>query len=67
MARSLSLPAVGEDSVRAVRSGQILMRIPAGRWGMPDDLRGAVVTLSSEASDYLHGTTLSVDGGWMGR
>ena len=50
-----------------VRASQILERIPAGRWGKPDDIAGAVVFLSSPAADYVHGTTLSVDGGWMGR
>lgn len=49
------------------RNEQILGRIPAGRWGTPDDLKGAVVFLSSEASNYVHGTILTVDGGWMGR
>jgi 2-deoxy-D-gluconate 3-dehydrogenase len=50
-----------------VRSEQILTRIPAGRWGTPDDLKGAIVFLSSPASDYVHGEILTVDGGWMGR
>lgn len=50
-----------------VRSKQILDRIPAGRWGRPDDFNGAVVFLASAASDYVHGTVLTVDGGWMGR
>ena len=45
----------------------ILERIPAGRWGEPDDLMGAVVFLASRASDYVHGQLLLVDGGWMGR
>ena len=50
-----------------VRSRQILERIPAGRWGHPDDLKGAVVFLASEASRYLQGHTLAVDGGWLAR
>jgi 2-deoxy-D-gluconate 3-dehydrogenase len=50
-----------------VRSEQILSRIPAGRWGDPDDFRGPVVFLASDAANYVHGTTLLVDGGWMGR
>lgn len=50
-----------------VRGEQLLARIPAGRWGQPDDLAGAVVYLSSAASDYAHGTILVVDGGWLGR
>ena len=50
-----------------VRSRQILERIPAGRWGTPEDLAGAAVFLSSAASDYLHGHVLVVDGGWMAR
>jgi 2-deoxy-D-gluconate 3-dehydrogenase len=49
------------------RNRQILERIPAGRWGNADDLAGAVVFLSSAASDYLHGHILVVDGGWMAR
>jgi 2-deoxy-D-gluconate 3-dehydrogenase len=49
------------------RNRQILERIPAGRWGEPEDLTGAAVFLSSHASDYLHGHVLVVDGGWMGR
>ena len=50
-----------------LRSRQILERIPAGRLGSPDDLRGPVVFLASDASRYVHGETLIVDGGWMGR
>jgi 2-deoxy-D-gluconate 3-dehydrogenase len=50
-----------------MRSKAILDRIPAGRWGEPDDFRGAVVFLASAAADYVHGTILTVDGGWMGR
>jgi 2-deoxy-D-gluconate 3-dehydrogenase len=49
------------------RANAILERIPAGRWGMPDDLKGAVVFLASEASDYVNGSTLAVDGGWLAR
>ena len=50
-----------------VRNPAILARIPAGRWGEPDDFKGAVVFLASAASDYVSGTVLTVDGGWMGR
>lgn len=49
------------------RNRQILERIPAGRWGTPDDLAGTAVFLSSAASDYLQGHILVVDGGWMAR
>lgn len=49
------------------RNRQILERIPAGRWGEPADLGGAAVFLASSASDYVHGTLLPVDGGWMAR
>jgi 2-deoxy-D-gluconate 3-dehydrogenase len=50
-----------------IRNKQILERIPAGRWGNPDDFKGPVVFLASDASDYISGETLVVDGGWMGR
>ncbi|WP_429526203.1 2-dehydro-3-deoxy-D-gluconate 5-dehydrogenase KduD [Paraburkholderia youngii] len=51
----------------AQRNEEILGRIPAGRWGVPDDLAGPVVFLASSASDYVHGHTLAVDGGWLAR
>ncbi|MEN9362656.1 MAG: hypothetical protein RL095_4191, partial [Verrucomicrobiota bacterium] len=50
-----------------VRNPQILARIPAGRWGTPEDLAGALIFLASPASNYVHGSILTVDGGWMGR
>lgn len=50
-----------------VRNPAILTRIPFGRWGKPEDLQGAVVFLASQASDYVNGTLLTVDGGWMAR
>jgi 2-deoxy-D-gluconate 3-dehydrogenase len=50
-----------------VRSRQILERIPAGRWGSPQDVAGAVVFLASPASNYINGHILVVDGGWLGR
>jgi 2-dehydro-3-deoxy-D-gluconate 5-dehydrogenase len=63
---------IATDNTRAlrddpIRRGAILERIPAGRWGLPEDLAGAVVFLASPASDYVHGTVLAVDGGWLGR
>lgn len=51
----------------ADRSKEILDRIPAGRWGVPDDLQGPVVFLASQAADYINGYTLAVDGGWLAR
>ena len=56
--------ALREDKVR---NEQILVRIPAGRWGDPDDIAGPVVFLCSPAARYIHGTILQVDGGWLGR
>ena len=50
-----------------VRSKEILTRIPANRWGMPDDLKGAAIFLASKASDYVTGHTIAVDGGWLAR
>jgi len=49
------------------RAGQILERIPAGRWGTPEDLAGAIVFLASENSSYINGYTIAVDGGWLAR
>ncbi|HEM6741097.1 TPA: 2-dehydro-3-deoxy-D-gluconate 5-dehydrogenase KduD [Citrobacter farmeri] len=51
----------------ADRNKEIIDRIPAGRWGTPDDLQGPVVFLASSASDYINGYTLAVDGGWLAR
>jgi 2-deoxy-D-gluconate 3-dehydrogenase len=51
----------------AQRNAEILARIPAGRWGEPEDLAGAAVFLASAASDYVHGVILPVDGGWLAR
>ena len=51
----------------ADRSKEILDRIPAGRWGVPDDLQGPVVFLASSAANYINGYTLAVDGGWLAR
>lgn len=56
--------ALQEDPLRSV---DIIKRIPAGRWGLPADLAGAVVFLASPAADYVHGYTLAVDGGWLAR
>ncbi len=51
----------------AKRNAEIVGRIPAGRWGEPEDLAGAAVFLASAASDYVHGVILPVDGGWLAR
>lgn len=63
---------IATDNTQALRadpdrSASILGRIPAGRWGTPADFAGPVVFLASPASDYMSGTILTVDGGWMGR
>ena len=63
---------ISTDNTAALRSDEtrntaILARIPAGRWGEPADLAGALVFLCSPASNYIHGTILPVDGGWLGR
>jgi 2-deoxy-D-gluconate 3-dehydrogenase len=50
-----------------VRNPAILARIPAGRWGEPDDFKGVTVLLASAASNYISGSVFVVDGGWMGR
>jgi len=49
------------------RNQAVLDRIPAGRWGEPDDVKGPVVFLASAAAEYLHGTVVPVDGGWLAR
>ena len=56
--------ALREDPIR---NKAILDRIPAGRWGKPEDLMGTIVFLCSDASNYLNGSIVTVDGGWMGR
>ena len=63
---------IATDNTAALRADEtrnnaILARIPAGRWGTPEDLSGALVFLCSNASSYIQGTVLTVDGGWMGR
>jgi 2-deoxy-D-gluconate 3-dehydrogenase len=63
---------IATDNTAALRADKnrnraIIERIPAGRWGETDDMTGAAVFLSSPASDYIHGTIITVDGGWMGR
>lgn len=63
---------IATDNTEALRNDRernkaIVSRIPAGRWGDPNDLKGATVFLASKAADYVHGTILTVDGGWMGR
>ena len=57
------------ESLRAnaERSESILARIPAGRWGAPEDLQGAVLLLASDAGRYMHGAIIPVDGGWLAR
>ena len=57
------------EALRAdpVRSKAIMERIPAGRWGLPRDMMGATVFLASPASDYVNGSIILVDGGWLGR
>jgi 2-deoxy-D-gluconate 3-dehydrogenase len=57
------------EALRAdeTRSRQIMERIPAGRWGQPEDLAGVAVFLASKASDYMHGAIVPVDGGWLAR
>jgi 2-deoxy-D-gluconate 3-dehydrogenase len=60
------------DNTAALRADEarnqaILERIPAGRWGTPQDLKGAVVFLASDAAAYVNGYTLAVDGGWLAR
>lgn len=63
---------IATDNTAALRADEtrnnaILARIPAGHWGTPEDLSGAIVFLCSDAANYVHGTILTVDGGWMGR
>ncbi len=63
---------IATDNTQALRSDtarseQMLTRIPAGRWGEQADFKGPVVFLASNASNYVHGEVLTVDGGWMGR
>jgi 2-deoxy-D-gluconate 3-dehydrogenase len=63
----IATPLTAPLQADPTRNPAILERIPAGRWGSPEDLCGAVVYLCSSAADYVHGSILAVDGGWMGR
>ena len=63
---------IATDNTQALRDNEerseaILARIPAGRWGKPEDIKGPITFLASKASDYMTGSILTVDGGWMGR
>lgn len=63
---------IATDNTEALRSDEarsksILDRIPASRWGEPEDFKGPAIFLASDAASYVHGTILTVDGGWMGR
>ncbi|MBC6998794.1 SDR family NAD(P)-dependent oxidoreductase [Cytophaga sp. FL35] len=63
---------ISTDNTEALRNNperadSILARIPAGRWGQPEDFKGPIIFLCSNASNYMHGETMLVDGGWMGR
>ena len=63
---------IATDNTQALRDNEerseaILSRIPAGRWGEPEDFKGPIIFLASKASDYMSGSILTVDGGWMGR
>ena len=57
----------GSLKYHPVRGQQILDRIPAGRWGMPEELKGLAVYLASDASNYMHGSVVAIDGGWLAR
>ncbi len=63
------IKGVGNQALRddPQRSAEILARIPVGRWGEPADLMGTIVYLASEASSYMHGFTVALDGGWLAR
>ncbi|KAL2827227.1 hypothetical protein BDW59DRAFT_179225 [Aspergillus cavernicola] len=63
IATDMNVALINDDS----RNAGIMARIPAGRWGRPEDFKGPVVFLASQASSYVSGELLTVDGGWMGR
>ena len=63
MATEMNIPLMEDEA----RNKLILDRVPAGRWGLPEDLVGAVIFLASPASDYIHGILLPVDGGFLAR